>query len=79
MKTIHNKRHKRLVEVIISKRKEAGIRQVQLAKKLKRSQTWIVRLESGDRRIDVIELIDLADAIGFDAPAIIASLQQGKK
>jgi len=79
MKTIHNKRHRRLVEFIIDKRKQAGIRQVQLAKKLKRSQTWIARLESGDRRIDVIELIDLADAIGFDALAAVANLQQGKK
>ena len=79
MKTIHNKRHKKLVELIIHERKDAGIRQVQLAKKLKRSQTWIARLESGDRRIDVIELIDLADAIGFDAPGIVAAVQQGKK
>ena len=74
VKTIHNKRHKRLVEAIISKRKEAGIRQVQLAKKLKRSQTWIARLESGERRIDVIELVDLADAIGFDAAAMVKSI-----
>lgn len=79
MKSIHNKRHKQLVELILAERKQAGIRQVQLAKKLKRSQTWIARLESGERRIDVIELIDLADAIGFDAPAIVAAVQQGKK
>jgi len=79
VKTIHSKRHKRLVEAIIAKRKGAGIRQVQLAKKLKRSQTWIARLESGERRIDVIELIELANAIGFDASAIVAEVQQGKK
>ena len=78
MKTIHNKRHKRLVELIIHARKEAGIRQVQLAKKLKRSQTWIARLESGDRRIDVIELLDLADAIGFDALDILGQLEAKK-
>jgi hypothetical protein len=50
-----------------------------LAKKLKRSQTWIARLESGERRLDVIELIDLAEAIGFDAPAVVAIVQQAKK
>ena len=91
MKTIHNKRHKQLVEFIITKRKAAGIGQVQLGKRLKRSQTWVARLESGDRRIDVIELIDIAEAINdlierydlpaakMDASAIVASLQQGKK
>jgi len=106
VKTIHSKRHKRLVELIVALRKQAGIRQTQLAKKLKRSQTWIARLESGERRIDVIELIEIAeacnglikqldantikalveqselpnaDALKFDAPAIVAAIQQSKK
>jgi transcriptional regulator with XRE-family HTH domain len=79
VKTIHSKRHKRLIELVTAERKQAGIRQVQLAKKLKRSQTWIARLEGGERRLDVIELIDLAEAIGFDAPAVVAIVQQAKK
>jgi transcriptional regulator with XRE-family HTH domain len=79
VKTIHSKRHKRLIELVMAERKQAGIRQVQLAKKLKKSQTWIARLESGERRLDVIELIDLAEAIGFDAPAIVTAVQQSKK
>lgn len=79
MKTIHSKRHKKLIELVIAERKRADIRQVQLAKKLKRSQTWIARLEAGDRRLDVIELIDLAEAIGFDASAMVARVQQAAK
>jgi transcriptional regulator with XRE-family HTH domain len=79
VKTIRTKRHKKLIELVLAERKQAGIRQVQLAKKLKRSQTWIARLESGERRLDVIELLDLAEAIGFDAPALVAAVQQSKK
>jgi ribosome-binding protein aMBF1 (putative translation factor) len=79
VKTIYSKRHKRLIELVTAERKQAGIRQVQLAKKLKRSQTWIARLEGGERRLDVVELIDLAEAIGFDAPGIVAIVQQSKK
>jgi transcriptional regulator with XRE-family HTH domain len=78
VRTIRNKRHKRLIELILAARKQAGIRQVQLAKKLKRSQTWIARLESGERRLDVIELIELAEAIGFDAPGIVEAVQKGR-
>ena len=78
MRTIRNKRHKRLIELILAARKQAGIRQVQLAKKLKRSQTWIARLESGERRLDVIELIELAEAIGFDAPSMVEAVQKGR-
>jgi len=79
MKTIRSKRHKRLIELVVAERKQAGIRQVALAKKLKRSQTWIARLESGERRLDVVELLDLAEAIGFDAPAMVTEVQQTKK
>jgi hypothetical protein len=73
MKTIHSKRHKKLIELVVAERKRA-LTQVQLAKKLKRSQSWVARLEGGDRRIDVIELLDLAEIIGFDAPAMVAEL-----
>ena len=79
MKSIRSKRHKLLIELVVAERKHAGIRQVVLAKKIKRSQTWIARTESGERRLDVVELIDLAEAIGFDAGAIVAEVQQSKK
>jgi transcriptional regulator with XRE-family HTH domain len=86
VKTIRSKRHKRLIELVVAERKRPrppkwprGIGQVQLAKKIKRSQTWIARLEGGERRLDVIELIELAEAIGFDAPGIVAEVQQAKK
>jgi transcriptional regulator with XRE-family HTH domain len=78
-RTIRSKRHKKLIDLVVAERKQAGIRQVQLAKKLKRSQTWIARLESGERRLDVVEFLDLAEAIGFDAPATVAIVQQAKK
>jgi transcriptional regulator with XRE-family HTH domain len=77
VRTIRSKRHKRLIELVLAERKHAGIRQVQLAKKLKRSQTWIARVESGERRLDVIELIELAEAIGFDAPGMVEAVQKG--
>jgi HTH-type transcriptional regulator/antitoxin HipB len=74
VETIRTKRHKRLIEILIAERKAAGIRQVQLAKKLKRSQTWIARIEMGGRRIDVVEFLDLAEAIGFNAPKLVEQL-----
>jgi transcriptional regulator with XRE-family HTH domain len=72
--TIYTKRHKRLIEAIIAERKKAGIRQVELAKQLKHSQTWIARIESGKRRIDVVEFLDLAEAIDFNAPKLLEQL-----
>lgn len=37
-------------------RTEAGLTQVQVAKRLRRTQAFVSKSESGDRRVDVIEL-----------------------
>jgi hypothetical protein len=47
---------------------------VQVAKRLKRYQSYVTLIETGQRRIDVVEFMDIADAIGFDAPAAIKRL-----
>ena len=74
MDTIRTKRHQQLVEILVTQRKKAGITQVDLADQLGVSQTWIVRLEGGGRRIDVVEFMALAEAIGFSPVKIIREL-----
>lgn len=73
-KAIHSARHKRLVELLIESRREAGLTQAQVARGLGEHQSFIARLESGERRIDVVELLDLARVIGFDPLEIVADL-----
>jgi transcriptional regulator with XRE-family HTH domain len=74
--TIRTKRHKHLIEILVAERKKAGITQVSLAEQLGVSQTWIVRLESGGRRLDVVEFIALAEVIGFSPTKIIRTLSR---
>lgn len=52
--------------MLIEKRKKAGLTQAELAKRLRRYQSFVATVESGQRRIDVIEFLDLSEAIGFD-------------
>lgn len=59
--------HNALVQLIIDKRKAAGLTQDDLARTLGEHQSFIARLESGQRRIDVVEYIALSRVIGFDA------------
>ena len=61
-----HKRQKRLVKLLVDERKARRIRQQGLARMLRQHQSWVSRLESGERRIDVLEFLDIADAIGFD-------------
>jgi transcriptional regulator with XRE-family HTH domain len=76
VETIRTKRHHQLIKILVAERKKAGIRQVDLAEQLGVSQTWIVRMESGGRRLDVIEFMALAEAIGFSPVRIIKTLAE---
>jgi HTH-type transcriptional regulator/antitoxin HipB len=75
-KTLHSARHLLLVELVASARKRAGLSQAQVARALGRHQPFIATLESGQRRIDVVELIELAEAIGFDPARVLKKVQK---
>ena len=73
-KTLGDARHDALIKLIIRKRKEAGFKQTELASRMKVYQSLIARLESGDRRVDVIELIRLGEILEFDASLVVREL-----
>ncbi len=76
-RTLRSSRQKKLIALIIAERKAAGLTQAEVAKKLRRYQSIVANIESGERRIDVVEFLDLADAIGFDAGKLIENLRTG--
>ena len=55
-KTIYSQEHKDIVERLKQARKEASLEQIEVAKKLGRTQSFISKLESGQRRIDLVQL-----------------------
>lgn len=63
-KTIRSTGHAALCEALIDARKAAGLTQAGMAERLKCHQSLVARIESGERRIDVVELVVLARAIG---------------
>lgn len=65
-KSIHSKEYAYFVERLKKARLEAGLTQVQVAKKLGRPQSHISNVESGQQRVDVIELQRFAKLYGKD-------------
>ena len=55
-KTIYSKEHRKLVEKLKKARKEAGLDQEAVAKLLGVTQSYISKMESGQRRIDIVQL-----------------------
>lgn len=64
-KSIHQKRYHTIIALLRQKREAAGITQIQLAEKLNVSQTVVSKIETCERRLDVVELIDICDAISI--------------
>ncbi len=65
-KSLHTERHRRLVALLKEMRISRGLTQDELSKRLRRTQSYIANIERGQRRIDVVELLDLADVLEFD-------------
>ncbi|WP_457795898.1 helix-turn-helix domain-containing protein [Methylocystis sp. S23] len=75
-KTLGTARHDALIAFLIRKREEAGVTQTQLAERLGEYQSFVARLESGQRRVDVVELIAIAEILRFDPAEAIAALRR---
>lgn len=56
-----------LVKVLVQARQEAGLSQRDVAERLEKPRSYISKIETKERRIDVLELIDLAHALEVDA------------
>jgi len=65
-KTLGSARQKALIDFIVAKRIAAGFTQAQLASRLGEYQSFVARLESGQRRVDVVEFLALAEILRFD-------------
>lgn len=75
-KTLTSPRHRALIEQLIAARHRRGMTQTQLATALNEYQSFVARLESGQRRVDVVELIRLSDILGFAPDEMVKAVAQ---
>ncbi|MEO7205704.1 MAG: helix-turn-helix transcriptional regulator [Steroidobacteraceae bacterium] len=66
MKHLRNPQHRAPIATIVQARKAAGLTQRQLAIKLKRSNSFVWKIEAGERRVDLLEFIEIARCLGQD-------------
>lgn len=80
-KGIHDERYRKLIDRLVAARKAAGMSQTTLAEKLGKPQQFVSRYELGERRLDVVEFIDAALALGIhpgeEIRALISSTGKG--
>lgn len=71
---IHDPRYRRLIDALASARRDAGLTQTQLATRLGKRQQFVSKYESGERRLDVVEFVDVGRALGLDVTALMVTI-----
>ena len=75
MKTIYQEPYLRLVQALVQARKNAGLTQTQVAEKLAKPQSYSAKVEGADRKLDVMEFVELCEAIYLDPSEFIKLLK----
>jgi len=68
--------NEKLLKLLKRIRQDRGIRQVELANRLGVPQSFVSKYESGDRRLDVLELRQVCEAIGISLEEFIRELEE---
>ena len=64
-----------LLALLRAARREAGMRQVDLADRLRRPQSYVSKYESGERRLDLLELRQICNALDISLEAFVRKLE----
>ncbi len=73
-KSVFTTRYDYFQHLLVEARKEAGLTQVGLAKRLARPQSFVSKFERGERRLDVVEFLEIAEAVGIDPYKFLAKV-----
>lgn len=73
-KSVFSDQYDRLRQMLISARTERELTQVDIAERLGKPQSFVSKYERGERRLDVVEFIEVARAIGADPQELLSEL-----
>jgi transcriptional regulator with XRE-family HTH domain len=71
-------RHKALMATLAAARTEAGLTQRELARRLGRAHSFVGKIESGERQLNVLEFIEVAGALGVEPWTLLRRAVEGK-
>jgi transcriptional regulator with XRE-family HTH domain len=60
-RTIQSKEYGVIIEKLRQARLDSGLKQIEVAKKLKRPQSYVSKIEAGEQRVDILELKKFAE------------------
>ena len=73
-KTLRSAEHQRLIALLSDARRKKGLTQAELAEMIGRPQSFIAKIEGGERRLEVLEFAHIARVLGLDAGSLLNSV-----
>lgn len=74
-KNLYTQRQRILLDLLRKTREEAGLRQDDVAERLGRPQSFVSKYESGERRLDILELYDVCEVLGTTLSNFVRTLE----
>jgi len=78
-KSLRTARQILLQSLLVEARKATGLTQAELADALGKPQSFVAKYENGERRIDVVEFVDITSALGVSAADILSKIDPASK
>lgn len=78
MSSIYSDEYQLVIGMLRTARREKGLTQAAVAKALGKPQSFIAKVENGERRLDVIEFVHLACALSLDPIEVLSQLMASK-
>jgi transcriptional regulator with XRE-family HTH domain len=75
-KSIHSARYRTFVRLLREERERAGVTQAELARRLDEQQSFVSKCERGERRLDVVEVRLICNALGISFSRFAARLDR---
>jgi transcriptional regulator with XRE-family HTH domain len=75
-KSLHTPEYEKFRSLLVIAREKAGLTQAEVAIRLRRPQSFVAKYEGGERRIDVVEFVQICGALDVDPHAILRKLRQ---
>lgn len=69
--SLHSNRYQIFRELLVDARETSGKTQVEVAKLLRKPQSFVSKYERGERRLDFTEFVEISIALGFDVHAFV--------
>ncbi len=76
MRAVHRKDYQRFLSLLLKARNDAGLTQSEVAKALGHPQSYVSKYERGERRLDAVEFLEVAKALGIDPYKVLRTIEK---